>query len=143
MKALPVELLAPGQGRDITVLVHCHIGDKMQLLAQGGTGVRIGTVIEQQAGKCRWGELRYSGSRLSRLFLGELAGVRDSLLSQRLTEFLHQLGHSLGVVFARGFLSDDPPRARRLGCRIDWHVVRLPGTLLECYPRTYNPETNI
>ena len=115
----------------------------MQLLAQGGTGVRIGTVIEQQAGKCRWGELGYSGSRLSRLFLGELAGVRDSLLSQRLTEFLHQLGHSLGVVFARGFLSDDPPQARRLECRSDWRVVLLPGTLLKCYPRTYNPEISI
>lgn len=56
MKALPVELLAPGQGRDITVLVHCHIGDKMQLLAQGGTGVRIGTVIEQAGGQMPlWG----------------------------------------------------------------------------------------
>ena len=51
MKALPVELLAPSQRSDIAILVHGLIRDKMQLLANGGAGVGIGAVIQQQAGE--------------------------------------------------------------------------------------------
>jgi len=51
MKALPVELLAPSHRSDIAILVHGFIRDKMQLLANGGAGIGIGPVVQQQPGE--------------------------------------------------------------------------------------------
>src|ERR1700722_6849546 len=46
-----VEALAPGQGRDVAVLVHGFVRDEPQPLPQRCSGVWVGAVIEQKAGE--------------------------------------------------------------------------------------------
>src|SRR5215831_20415436 len=50
---LPMKLFAPCQRRHIAIFVHGFIGHEMELLAKRCPRIRISSMIEQQARKCR------------------------------------------------------------------------------------------